>query len=59
VPAPKNLITLPADQLLRRYCTLIHSQTKNYEETARRLALDRRTVKSKIDSQLLEDLSKM
>ena len=49
--------TLTADQLLCRYCTLIHAQTRNYEETARRLQLDRRTVKSKIDPQLLEELS--
>ena len=49
--------TLTADQLLCRYCTLVHAQTRNYEETARRLQLDRRTVKSKIDPQLLEELS--
>ncbi len=48
--------TLTADDLLRRYCTLVYSQTGSYEETARRLLLDRRTVKSKIDPQLLEQL---
>jgi transcriptional regulator of acetoin/glycerol metabolism len=37
---------LTADQLLQRYCTLVYSQTGSYEETARRLQLDRRTVKS-------------
>jgi len=41
--------TLTADELLRRYCTLVYSQTGSYEETARRLQLDRRTAKSKID----------
>jgi len=41
--------TLTADELLRRYCTLVYTQTGSYEETARRLQLDRRTVKSKID----------
>jgi len=46
--------TLTADELLRRYCTLVYSQTGSYEETARRLQLDRRTVKSKIDPALLE-----
>jgi len=47
--------TLTADALLRRYCTLVYAQTGSYEETARRLQLDRRTVKSKIDPALLED----
>ncbi len=53
-----NAGTLTADQLLCRYCTLVHSQTHNYEETARRLGLDRRTIKSKVDPTLLEGLSK-
>ena len=39
---------LTADELVRRYCRLVYSQTRNYEETARRLGLDRRTVKSKV-----------
>ena len=39
---------LTADQLLRRYCTYIYQQTGSYEETARRLGLDRRTVKAKV-----------
>ena len=39
---------LTAEQLLRRYCKLVYSRTRNYEETARRLGLDRRTVKSKV-----------
>jgi len=39
---------LTADQLLRRYCSYIYQQTGSYEETARRLGLDRRTVKAKI-----------
>jgi len=46
---------LTADALVRRYCTLVYAQTGSYEETARRLQLDRRTVKSKIDPALLED----
>ncbi len=46
--------TLTADQLLRRYVTLVHAQTRNYEETARRLRLDRRTVKAKVDPQMLQ-----
>jgi transcriptional regulator with AAA-type ATPase domain len=47
---------LTADQLVSRYCTLVYSQTGSYEETARRLKLDRRTVKSKIDANLLIEL---
>jgi transcriptional regulator with AAA-type ATPase domain len=39
---------LTADQLLSRYCTLVYRQTGSYEETARRLGIDRRTVKSKL-----------
>ncbi len=39
---------LTADALIKRYCRLVYGRTKNYEETARRLVLDRRTVKSKV-----------
>jgi hypothetical protein len=39
---------LTAEQLLSRYCALVYGQTGSYEETARRLQLDRRTVKSKV-----------
>jgi transcriptional regulator with AAA-type ATPase domain len=39
---------LTADELLGRYCALVYRQTGNYQETARRLGLDRRTVKSRI-----------
>lgn len=44
---------LSADELLSQYCTLVFSRTGSYQETARRLRLDRRTVKSKIDEELL------
>jgi transcriptional regulator with AAA-type ATPase domain len=47
---------LSAEDLLSRYCTVIYSRTGSYEETARRLGIDRRTVKSKIDAELLERL---
>src|SRR3989454_5274574 len=40
---------LTADQLLARYCALVYAETRSYQETARRLSLDRRTVKSKVD----------
>ena len=40
---------LTAEQLLCRYCALVYRRTGSYEETARRLRLDRRTVKAKVD----------
>lgn len=43
---------LTADELLRWYCTMVYAQTGNYEETARRLQLDPRTVKGKVASHL-------
>jgi transcriptional regulator with AAA-type ATPase domain len=43
---------LTADELLRRYCSLVYSQTGSYEATARRLNIDRRTVRSKLDPQV-------
>ena len=46
---------LTAEELLRRYCALVYSQTRNYEETARRLGLDRRTVKSKVHAHASAD----
>ena len=36
-----------------RYVTIVYSRTGSYEETARRLGLDRRTVKAKVDAALL------
>lgn len=53
-----NSGSLTADALLRKYCTLVYAQTGSYEETARRLQLDRRTVKSKVDPQYLAELRK-
>ena len=60
VPGPRAQIVddvlggrLTAEALLRRYCTLVYSQTGSYVETARRLGLDRRTVKGKVDLDLL------
>jgi len=47
---------LSADEALRAYCTLVYSQTGSYAETARRLDLDHRTVKSKLDKSLLAEL---
>jgi len=48
--------TVTAEELLRRYCTLVYAATGTYAETARRLKLDRRTVQSKVDRALLDEL---
>ena len=42
------------DRHLSRYCTLVYARTGSYEASARRLGLDRRTVKAKIDPAWLE-----
>jgi transcriptional regulator with AAA-type ATPase domain len=47
---------ITAEELLARYCTAVYARTGSYSETARRLGLDRRTVKSKIDDRLLEEI---
>jgi len=47
---------LTADELLRRYCTDVYARVGSYEETARRLGLDRRTVKAKLDPERLAAL---
>jgi hypothetical protein len=46
-----------AKELIRRYCTLVYASTRSYQEAARRLDLDRRTVKRNIDPDLLERLT--
>jgi DNA-binding NtrC family response regulator len=43
---------LTANQLLERYCALVHQQTDSIEQTARRLDLDRRTVRARLRSVL-------
>lgn len=40
---------LTADEVLQRYCALVHAREGSYEGAARRLGLDRRTVKSKVE----------
>ena len=45
--------SLSADDLLRHYCTLVFLRTGSYLETARRLGIDRRTVRAKVDPSLL------
>jgi DNA-binding NtrC family response regulator len=38
---------LSADELLDRYCAIVHRSSGSYEAAARRLGLDRRTVKAR------------
>ena len=45
---------LSAEELLRRYCTLLYARTGSYREAARRLGVDWRTVKDKTDPELVE-----
>jgi transcriptional regulator with AAA-type ATPase domain len=47
---------LTADELLTCYATVVYHQTGSYEETARRIGIDRRTVKTKVDRALLAQL---
>lgn len=46
------------DELLSRYCTIVYAKTGSYEEAARQLHIDRRTVKSKVAPELLKRLRK-
>ena len=41
---------LTAEELLQAYCALVYAQTGSYQEAARRLGLDRRTVKAKVEA---------
>ena len=47
---------LNADELERRYYSLLFAQTDSYQETARRLGRNWRTVKSKIDPALVDQM---
>lgn len=44
---------LTADAMLSRYVTLVYSRAGGYEEAARRLDLDGRTVKARVDESFL------
>ena len=54
----RSLVTgeATAEQLLREYVTRVYARVGSYEAAARVLELDRRTVKAKIDPELLEEL---
>jgi DNA-binding NtrC family response regulator len=47
---------LTADEMLSRYCTVAFLRAGSYSEAARRLGLDRRTVRGRVDSDLLARL---
>lgn len=53
-PAPEDVLALirtgpmTADELVRRYVAVVFRETGSYLETARRLGLDRRTVKARL-----------
>lgn len=48
--------TLSADELFRNYCTLLYAKTRNYSQVAEKLGVDRRTVRAKVDADLLREL---
>jgi len=43
---------LAAEEVIAHYAALVYRQTGTYEQTARKLGLDRRTVKAKVDAYL-------
>ena len=45
---------LNAEELLEHYTALIYAQSGSYQETARRLGVDHRTVKSRLRAELIE-----
>ncbi|MEM8944349.1 MAG: sigma 54-interacting transcriptional regulator [Planctomycetota bacterium] len=45
--------TLTHAELLSRYCTAVYAKLGSYQQTAEVLGIDRRTVRSKIDPELL------
>ena len=45
-----------AEEILRSYCTLVYAEHGSFEGAARVLGLDRRTVKAKVDPEILRRL---
>jgi sigma-54 specific flagellar transcriptional regulator A len=48
-------LQLNADELLTYYCSLVFERTGSYSETARRLNLDRRTVRSRVNRESIDE----
>ena len=48
--------SIAAEDLLAEYCTFVYAKTRNYQEAARILNVDRRTVKKYINNELLTKL---
>ena len=48
--------TLTAEEALTRYCTLVYAETGSYVAAAQRLGMDRRTVRSRVDTTMLRAL---
>lgn len=49
--------TYTADDLLSNYCTLLYASTPNYSHVAEKLGVDRRTVRAKLNRDLLRQLN--
>jgi transcriptional regulator with AAA-type ATPase domain len=49
---------LTVADLLRHYVSRIHAETDNYQETARRLGIDHRTVRKHLDPEIVESCRK-
>jgi len=54
--AALRVCDLDTDALLRKHTTHVYARVGSYEEAARRLGVDRRTVKARVDPELLERL---
>ena len=46
-------LKVSADDLLNAYCTFVYARLGSYEESAKLLKLDRRTVRKRVDPSLL------
>ncbi len=55
LPAAVAAGTLSADELLTRYVAHVHSRLGTYEAAARRLGIDRRTVKARVQAARREE----
>jgi transcriptional regulator with AAA-type ATPase domain len=47
--------SLTLDELISHYCTQVYKETGSFVETARRLQVDRRTVRARVDMDSLQD----